>query len=58
MRNKLMKYNKFWAAVAGALLLYAQQELGVDFGVAQENVPSWAVGAFAALGVVLIPNRR
>ena len=56
MPQKLAPYNKFIAAIAGAVLLWAQQKYGVEFGVDADSVPAWAIGAAAALGVAYVTN--
>ncbi len=57
MPQKLAPYNKFIAAIAGAVLLWAQQKFGVDLGVVATELPPWVIGAASALGVVFVTNK-
>ena len=52
-----MSHKKFIAALIGAVLLYVQQEFGVDFGIAAENLPPWVIGLAAAIGVERLTNK-
>lgn len=52
MIDKLAKYNKFWVACSGVIVMFIAKKYGVNSDIYQYLVPF-----LTALGVYVVPNK-
>lgn len=53
----MAQYNKFWVALAGALLIGLDQFFGISFGYAPEALVTTVIAVLTALGVLKTANK-
>lgn len=51
--SKLAKYNKFWVACAGLIVMFVTKKYGVN-----SDIYTYLVPFLTALGVYSIPNKQ